>query len=816
MKFAILVFLLILQAFCMAPILASMYRDCTKIYIRGLSGVFSFAAGAVYALVLTLFGVYSFWLLCIVFAVTSLVFAAISVKSGGFAGLKAVTASSFPWQICVIAAASLIWYAMFPTQYLDGGRDYGLYAINGVHIADTGSMRYHDDWLSENYDEVKDFVSDEYIAIFSNVYNGTDEGADVDPGNLDPQFLPAFPAVLAVGYDVAGLDGLFRVNAVISALCLVCIYGIAVTLFSRSVGIISALFLALCPAQVWGARITQSEQLAQFMFLFSVWMLVLGFRKNSRGSWIIGSAAVGIGCFVRMDNYFVVTALFALICYCALWCAPQCKNALSAFAVSAGISAISLWYGFAFHNHYFVSHWERKVLAQLVYMCAAAGIAAIILLIIRALALKKREIKNPIKQLVSSRKGIAVVGAVLVLASLWCIFVRPMYVQDAFAGNSLTEYSWYMGIWIIPLAILGICIWLYAKDDKKYKDVVEPAAFLFVAGMAATIVYTINPAISPDHFWASRRWVSVNYPFLFLYAAVAIVWLYKTPQFKIIGKIAACSAAVCTVGYMAWQCRLFAFKSMMSDADDSLNAIAEALPDDEPSFTSNGSIASVLKYVYKKPVYMFRGDYNNGLLNYHTEANSTIDVEALSEYIKKNGGISVVGKPQFYTMNLNYETSLVQSFEGVYPTEVKGEYPKELRGTYGDISVGRLTYDENISSNELKDALAMEKSCKLEGDIISIPKELTGFVLWGPYITLPEGKYKITFTFADENASGEGYADISGDFGTYTVASKAIEGSSVTMSFQLNETVNNLEFRLIKESDKNDWKVTSVLLETEE
>lgn len=358
-----------------------------------------------------------------------------------------------------------------------------------------------------------------------------------------------------------------------------------------------------------------------------------------------------------------------------------------------------------------------------------------------------------------------------------------------------------------------MCLWLHIADDKKYKNVVEPAIFFFVAGMAATVVYTINPAISADHFWASRRWVSINYPFLFMYAAVAIVWLYKTPAFKFAGKVAACAATVCTVIYMAWQCRLFAFTTMMSDSDAGLSAIAAALPDDEPTFTSDGVIASVLKYVYKKPVYLFRGKFNSSLENYHTDNNISVDADALRDYISKKGSISVVGNTLFYGMYFDSETILTQSFDGVYPLETAGEYPTILRETYDDISVGRVTYNENGTSKQLIEAMALDTGCEISNGKVEIPQEFTGYALWGPYITLPEGKYKVTFTFADENAVGEGYADVSAELGAEELAHEEINSDSVSMVFEVAKPTDYMEFRLIKESEESAWTVTSVLLE---
>lgn len=45
-----------------------------------------------------------------------------------------------------------------------GGRDPGLYYLNGIHIAQTGAYQYEEDlYLTENYEELEGVVTPGYM-----------------------------------------------------------------------------------------------------------------------------------------------------------------------------------------------------------------------------------------------------------------------------------------------------------------------------------------------------------------------------------------------------------------------------------------------------------------------------------------------------------------------------------------------------------------------------------------------------------------------------------------------------------------------------
>ena len=60
--------------------------------------------------------------------------------------------------IFLLCLAALFLYVSCPTEYIIGGRDPGVYAIQGAYIQRTGGLYIHDDFISDNYDKLQDVI----------------------------------------------------------------------------------------------------------------------------------------------------------------------------------------------------------------------------------------------------------------------------------------------------------------------------------------------------------------------------------------------------------------------------------------------------------------------------------------------------------------------------------------------------------------------------------------------------------------------------------------------------------------------------------
>ena len=93
------------------------------------------------------------------------------------------------------------------------------------------------------------------------------------------------------------------------------------------------------------------------------------------------------------------------------------------------------------------------------------------------------------------------------------------------------------------------------------------------------------------------------------------------------------------------------------------------------------------------------------------------------------------------------------------------------------------------------------------GDVIFYPKNLSqGFVIYGPYICLPSGKYNVTYTIKI-GPHDKGYLatiDVADEKGKYIIARRDLYGlelkenewTNVTITFSINRIRTDVEFRL--------------------
>jgi hypothetical protein len=142
--------------------------------------------------------------------------------------------------------------------------------------------------------------------------------------------------------------------------------------------------------------------------------------------------------------------------------------------------------------------------------------------------------------------GVAGVGLVLASRPLWLVDTREPYLPGmeqfvgalqaqqglpvdglrTYAEDSVTWLVWWLGPVTVVLALLA-AVRLAAVGTRAVLSRGPLPVWLLpvVVGMAVTVVSLYRPAITPDHPWADRRYVTVTYPFVVLTATAALAWL---------------------------------------------------------------------------------------------------------------------------------------------------------------------------------------------------------------------------------------------------------------------------------------------------
>lgn len=731
------------------------------------------------ALFLVVLQQYSLLTLCLLMAIECLICILAGRRKEGFFSIGKKLCWHAPADRAALPIFVLlaVLYLAFPTQYLLGGRDPGIYVIHGVHIAKTGSIQYDtDEKLTELYGEYGDFIQPGYPALFSPVqYPEVGEEA----GDISPQFMPMYPALLAVAYDLGGLTALFGTNGILTLASLLVIYLLVREFFNKKAAAASVLILGLCPAELWGARLTETELLAQLLFFLAIYIWLTGWRKGKNSYLIAAGFLLGFGIWNRIDMLIVGLGLFVAAAYSVIW-NPEKRKAMAGTCLAyMGTAASAYLYLYWFSRAYYRIHIDNRSLPTALFI-NGVGLAMFVLAFLIARFGKGicEERCNLIHLLTVKRGPRIGLGIVLTAAFLYAYLIRSNFGQsDSFVQLSMIQYCWYTSVPLFLFMILGLLLLLRKKGmaaDGYY-------GFLCMAG-ACIIAYIIDPAISADHIWAARRWVPVNIPSTVILGCYGWQELFSRKE-KNIYRWLTGAGFIGIAAFMIGQSRTFLFTPMMKNLDKQYQTLADSMSDDVVYLTQDGEMASVLRYIYGKQVY--RADVNQA--------------EAMERYIEERGELYFVG--DFPMSGISWEryekrVSHFQILSGNYLEKTVGKYPQSLYERRLNGTVGKIVKQDSetihLEEGHLRILNGFYDS---EGNMAAAGQG--GILFYGPYFPLDAGEYQIRMTWEGADSFSDAYLELVSDPDQRLIRKESVTaGEPVTMNFTLSKPVSNWEIRL--------------------
>lgn len=678
--------------------------------------------------------------------------------------------------LIVIVLIAVVLYFSFPTYYMWGGRDYGLYFINGIHTAETGSVLYEtDEYINEHYEELKDVIQLWYPALFSSYEDGISEV----PGDINTQFLPLYWCLLSLGYLLFGTGGLGRMTAFITIIALCLFYSFIKSIFDKKVAVLSSLLLTICPAQIWGARITQSEQLAQLIIFLFFYLFYLGWKSNNDKVLLISVTAAGFGCFCRLDNYIIGLGICAISIYMLLFVREKYKTALNMALIWGGWVLASLISGFYFHYHYYVEHWQKNVLKYIVIANIAAMLLVMLFYLLRNKIWKLVEPDFYLKNAEWMRRCAV---AVLILGAVFLYFVRPILQPESYIASALRQYCWYICPLTLVFALFGVSVfWRRCNIDNGVNDLEAISPFLII-GMGLVILYSVAPSITMDHFWMSRRWLPICFPFLIAFGMYGMLEL--SGIFTKMEKPVLLICCVIVFGYVGYKDKdIWNYQSYQGIEED-YEKLVEMVPEDAIIFTNNEGCASVLKYVYHVNAYLLKENY---------------DTEKLYQYVSQYPNIYYMG--EFYEHNLAWGIE----FDNCYRGTVGGEamegcylkYPEEKVEYSRTVDLYHLKTMESANDIDLTCAMYVLGDSRLSEEGIEMNE--SGVCFYGPYFSIDEGSYTAEVEFLNGDASG--VLEIVVDEVTIETIQVPQDAGSVDIAFDIQKDGSIVQIRYTKENE---------------
>ncbi len=446
--------------------------------------------------------------------------------------------------VLAIAAGAGIWAALTHGEHLSVRRDSGAYATYALSLAQFGGVP-----IDPQLDVFGVGATDPFVRVSSGANYQVPirvDGSTVDL-SVVPQFLIGTPATLTLGWWAAGWTGLFVTPAVTGALALCAFAALASLVTGPRTTVLATLVLAITQPVLLVLRQTYSEPLSMLMLVAVAIAAVLAAdHRNSRvATWlgILAGGLLGANLFVRIDGLREVVLLIPALTVLALLrhaCARGWLVGLAAVGAPAAVAALP-W----------SSPYVRQVSGSVIALLVAGAVASIAGIIV---ATWGRDLGPRITLRITQAAPWVVAGAVVIAAvvltsrPLWLVerresglpgareFVSALQTEQGieidptrtYAENSVEWLSWWVGPPALVLAVAAAAVALY-RGLQRVRDPESPALpgwFVPLSvGVASALLSLYRPAITPDHPWADRRFVTTTLPTVVLVASIAVAWL---------------------------------------------------------------------------------------------------------------------------------------------------------------------------------------------------------------------------------------------------------------------------------------------------
>ena len=701
--------------------------------------------------------------------------------------------SAEKWVVVSLAVLVAVVYGVFPTYFLDGGRDHGLYLMFSQYIAKTGGLNLEQPWmrdLHKHYEGV-------FLLKYPGIYSASEWGLSHDRAKLIPQFMHLFPAFGALAGALAGIEGIVRTNTVIVFFALWAVYKTGLCFMSRWGALATVGLLALNPALLWVGRSTFTEPLQIFIFFLSFFML---FKAIASSSSLMGAAAgfiLGTSVLNRISGLLGGTLILATALYVALYYF-KARHIVSACIWGYLISSsMALLDGYCFSFPYLAELWQQGSLKKLL------GLHGLVL--IGSLILVKIKLKG------QARRCLAAIVSFVMLFLLLGVFVWVAYrglgyadCKFDFSLRSAAELSWYLSWPVIGLAFLAVA------QSIRNKNHIE--SLMFHSVMLFTVfIYTWRPSISPDHYWASRRWLSFCIPMILLASIKALCGLapagfnrrtlIKTVVFLAVAVFTITSYGMAAV-HLAGP---FFSTSLLAGYPDHYAELAGKLKEKNqagfPYVTDNGQAAGILTFLYDVPTVLLSEKGRRLLSAGRLQGLPSLGLLSCSEVKMKD----------------------VRSycFSDLYTERCQGRVAEQLV-PYAQKLIPGITADPAGKGRVVElGALFFPGQVGVRDEKNMVLRSLgeSGMLQFGPYFSLPQGKYRVSWagrldSLAEQNRLA--YVDVVCNCGKDRLTFKNVTRQTrfqtsdgrkylVSLEFELKETVSDLEYRF--------WVDKGVLLE---
>lgn len=486
----------------------------------------------------------------------------------------------------VLCAAGAL-YALFPKESIFNERDEGIYVQHALHLSQTGhsSLDMQAYGLADN-----PFI----LAI--------ERGLVPDVPGIYPtgahwifQFSSATSTWMALLNAQFGVGGLYRFNALIGVLTGLSFFFLArrcLPAGQRHWAIAALALYVFNPSQVWISRNTLSEPFCAWFAMTGLLALSTALGTGKRTYAAIGGILIGMTVFVRIDA--VVFPLALAVAWCiALWLGRRDASRAGPFDTAMMACAVMSLLALTYYA-VFVTPYARGLMNLLI----PVGIGTLAFIILAVVLRSVSDFRFP-PTLANPTRAVLIVSAIAVF--VYAMWLRP-YVQPYSLIesklvpqlNGTRDYSelalYNVSAYLALPTVLAACVGLLWNLNLAIQRRLTPSRLMiFVFLLIPTVIYLWRPMVSPDHIWASRRWVPTVFTTVVLLAAQGVSCLAK-PFSRAIALPAACVTAALACAFMLWSQRETLWLKEDGHLFNSVTELAHQLSKNEASYIIDGTL----------------------------------------------------------------------------------------------------------------------------------------------------------------------------------------------------------------------------------
>jgi hypothetical protein len=448
------------------------------------------------------------------------------------------------WAVVLVVAAAVggsVWVGATHAEHVVLRRDAGTYALSAQHLATAHRLDVDVAVAALGGPDVVDSPS---VTVgspgFFEVGNGTDT-------HVVPQFLPATPAWLSIGYWLGGWTGLLLVPAFALGAALLAFGALTARLVGPRWSAVATVALALCQPVLHVGRSTYSEPFALLVLLAGLVVLCEATVAGSSGRWrrarrlglLAGLVIGGVG-LVRVDALREVALLAPFAALLAI--RRHGAGAPLAWGLGASTAVAALW-------ALLVSRpYLGEIAGSLLPLAAGALAITLVSVLWWWLARRGTTVPDGVRRRLPGVLASLVLLAFVVLASrpLWLVArqspddpgsrvvaglqLRQGLTVDGgrtYAEQTVAWLGWWVGVPMLLLALAGAVLLAY-RAGWVLRDGSVPAWLgPWVLAVGATVLTLYRPGITPDHPWADRRMVPVVLPAVVLMATGVVAHVVR-------------------------------------------------------------------------------------------------------------------------------------------------------------------------------------------------------------------------------------------------------------------------------------------------